>query len=45
MDHLNGNASSSMNSLFTSIVAYVHIFSNSNEFPEVVSLVLLNAKC
>lgn len=45
MDDLNGNASSSVNSLFTPIVAYVHIFSNSNEFPEVVSLVPLNAKC
>lgn len=45
MDDLNGNASSSVNSLFTTIVAYVHNFSNGNEFPEVVSLVLLNAKC
>lgn len=45
MDDLNRNAGSSVNSLFTSVVAYVHIFSNSNEFPEVLSLVLLNAKC
>lgn len=42
---LNRNADSSVNSLFASVVAYVHIFSNSNEFPEVLSLVLLNAKC
>lgn len=45
MDDLNRNAGSSVNSLFTSIVAYVHVVSNSNEFPEVLSLVLLNAKC
>lgn len=45
MDDLNGIAGSSVNFLFTSIVAYVHVFSNSNEFPEVLSLVSLNAKC
>lgn len=45
MDDMNRGAGSSVNSLFTSIVAYVHVVSNSNEFPEVLSLVLLNAKC
>lgn len=45
MDDLNRNAGSPVNSLFTTIVAYVHNFSKGNEFPEVVSLVLLNVKC
>lgn len=45
MDDLNRNAGSSVNSLFTSAVAYVCIVSSSNEFPEVLSLVLLNAEC
>lgn len=45
MGDLNGNAGSSVNSLFASIIAYVHVFFNSNEFPELLSLVLLNAKC